>query len=78
MKIKLNISVEDIMTEGQFNRASCLRKRIYELKVMRNHLNDKWEKIKIADFEIPKNSRDVILALCEKEISDLEKEFENL
>ena len=66
------------MTIEQFNRASYIRERIYKLKVMRNNLKTKGNKIQIADVEIPKNSYDVIFAMCEKEIFDLEKEFEQL
>jgi len=66
------------MTIQQFNRANDIRTRIYRLKVMKASMGRQRDKTQISDVEIPKNSYDVILALCEREISDLEEEFEQL
>lgn len=66
------------MTIVQFRRANDIRGRIYKLQVLINNMKHYGDEIKISDTEIPKNSYDVIFALCEKEISDLEKEFEEL
>lgn len=40
----------------------------------------KWDKdeTKIDKYKIPKNSKEVITALCQKEVDELEKKFENL
>lgn len=40
----------------------------------------KWDKdkTKIDKYKIPKDSKEVITALCQKEINELEREFENL
>lgn len=66
------------MTTEQFNKAKYLRERIIELKIMQNGIERKGDKTQIDNYNIPKNSKEVLLALCQKEIDDLEKEFENL
>lgn len=62
----------------QFNRANCIRGRIKELKIMQEQIERKGNETKIGDYKIPKNSKEVILAMCKKEIDELEQEFENL
>lgn len=66
------------MDMGQFNRANQIRRRIRELKLLLEEI--KWDKdeTKIGDYKIPKNSKDVLQALCQKEIDELEQEFDNL
>lgn len=66
------------MTLKQFNQARVIRGRIHELKVMQANMERVGNKIKIGDCEIPKNSKEVILAMCQKEIDELEQEFNNL
>lgn len=66
------------MNLKQFNQARVIRGRIHELKVMQTNMERMGDKTKIGDCEIPKNSKEVILAMCKKEIDELENEFENL
>lgn len=66
------------MTLEQFNRAIQIRERIHRLKVMRTSIERNGNEAKIEECKIPKNSKEVILALCQKEIDDLDQEFENL
>lgn len=66
------------MTREQYNRANCLRGRIRELKIMQEGIERKGSETKIGDYNIPKNSKEVILAMCKKEIDELEQEFDNL
>lgn len=66
------------MTTEQFNQATQIRKRVRELKIMKCRIERGGDKITICDFEIPKNSKEVILAMCEKEINDLENRFNSL
>lgn len=66
------------MTIQQFNRAQRIRSRIYELKVMLAGMKRNEYTAKIDNCEIPKDSKEVIIALCQKEIDELEQEFNNL
>lgn len=66
------------MEIGQFNRARQIRERIRELKIMQSGIERNGDKTKIGDYKIPRNSKEVILAMCKKEIDELENEFENL
>lgn len=67
------------MTKGQLNRGMQIRGRIKDLKILKSHMEEKWEsEIKINGYGIPKHSKEVLLAMCEKEITELETEFENL
>lgn len=66
------------MTRGQYDRACYIRGRIRELKIMQEQIERKSDETKIGDYNIPKNSKEVILAMCKKEIDELEREFENL
>lgn len=62
----------------QFNRAMEIRERIRELKIMQSGIERNGSETKIGDYKIPRNSKEVILAMCQKEINELEREFENL
>lgn len=66
------------MTSEQLNRGKQITDRVYELEMLKEKI--KWDKdnTKIDKYKIPKNSKEVITALCQKEIDDLKKEFENL
>lgn len=66
------------MTLEQLNRGKQIIDRIGELEMIKEKI--KWDKddTKIDKYKIPKNSKEVIFALCQKEIDDLEKEFEAL
>lgn len=66
------------MTLEQLNKGKQIIDRISELEMIKEKI--KWDKddTKIDKYKIPKNSKEVITALCQKEIDDLEKEFETL
>lgn len=66
------------MEIGQFNRARKIRERIKELKIMQIGMERNGNETKIGDCKIPRNSKEVIIAMCQKEIDELEQEFENL
>lgn len=66
------------MEMGQFNRASQIRGRICELKVLLKKIKKNGDNTDIDGYKIPKNSKEVLLALCQKEIDELEQEFEKL
>lgn len=66
------------MTIEQYNRGKQIIDRINELGMIKERI--KWDKdeTKIDKYKIPKNSKEVITALCQKEIDELEQEFDNL
>lgn len=66
------------MDMGQFNRANQIRGRIRELKVLLEEIKRNGDSTDIDGYKIPKNSKDVLPALCQKEIDELEQEFEKL
>lgn len=66
------------MKKEQFNRASQIRGRICELKALLGKIKRSGDNTDIDGYKIPKNSKDVLLALCQKEIDELEQEFNDL
>lgn len=66
------------MTKQQYYDAMKIRRRIKDLKVIQDSIEMDGDETEIAGYKIPKNSKEVILALCKKEIDELEWEFDNL
>lgn len=66
------------MDMGQFNRANQIRGRIRELKILLENIKRNGDDTDIDGYKIPKNSKDVLQALCQKEIDELEQEFNDL
>lgn len=66
------------MTREQLARGNQIAERINELLMIKEIIKWNKEETKIDKYKIPKNSKEVIVALCQKEIDELEQEFKNL
>lgn len=66
------------MTEQQLKRGKEIINRINELLMIKEKIKWEKDKTKIEGYRIPKGSKEVIIALCQKEIDELNQEFKNL
>lgn len=66
------------MTEQQLQRGNEIEKRIVELLSLKHEINYHKDETKIEGYRIPKDSKEVIVALSQKEIDELHEEFKKL
>lgn len=66
------------MTEQQLKRGNEIEERIVELLMLKSEIECHKDETKIEGHKIPKDSKEVIVALCQKEIDELHEEFKKL